>query len=77
MFYKRTKRKMSARARKMRQQRYMYVGLAGLMAACVAAVLLMGMVNSEAPGPRYTYTTENDIWYVNNGEVQVAAPAAE
>lgn len=77
VFYKMKKNKMTRAQRKRQQQRYMYLGLAGLTAACVAAVMLMGMVNSEAPGPRYTYTTENDIWYVEQGEVQVAAPVAE
>lgn len=77
MFYKKKKKKMSRAQRKKQQQRYMYLGLAGLTAACVAAVMLMGMVNREASGSRYTYTTENDIWYLEEGEVQVAAPAAE
>ena len=77
MFYKNKKKKMTRAQRKRQQQTRMYLGLAGLLAACVAAVMLMGMVNSEASGPRYTYTTEDDIWYVNEGEVQVAAPEAE
>lgn len=76
--YKKTKKnKMSRAQRKRLQQKRMYLGLAGLVAACVAAVMLMGMVNSEASGPRYTYTTEKDIWYVEDGEMQVAAPVAE
>lgn len=77
MFYKSKKTKLNRVQRRKQQQRYMYLGLAGLTAACVAAVMLMGMVNREAPGPRYTYTTENDIWYLEEGEVQIAAPAAE
>lgn len=77
MFYQRKKKKMTRAQRKRQQQTRMYLGLAGLLAACVAAVVLMGMVNSEAPGPHYTYTTEKDIWYVNGGEVQVAAPEPE
>ena len=68
---------MSRAQLKKRQQKYMYLGLAGLVAACIAAVMLMGMVNREAPGPRYTYTTESDIWYLQDGDVQVAAPVAE
>ena len=68
---------MNRAQRKKQQQRYMYLGLAGLTAACIAAVMLMGMVNREATGPRYTYTTENDIWYLEEGEVQVAAPTVE
>lgn len=77
MFYKKKKNRMSHAERKQRQQRYMYIGLAGLMAACIAAVMLMGMVNREASASHYTYTTENDIWYLEEGEVQVAAPEAE
>lgn len=77
MFYKKKKNRMSHAERKQRQQRYMYLGLAGLMAACIAAIMLMGMVNREASASRYTYTTENDIWYLEEGEVQVAAPEAE
>jgi len=77
VFYKHKKKKMTRAQRKRQQQTRMYLGLAGLVAACVAAVVLMGMVNSEASGPRYTYTTKNDIWYVDGEEVQVAAPEAE
>lgn len=77
MLYKDRARKRLSKAQRRKQQRRMYITVAAIAATCVGAIALMAMVNSEPTGSRYTYTTKNDIWYVNGSEPEIAAAVAE
>lgn len=71
------KKKLTRAERKKQQQRRMYIGVAALAVLCVSGVAMMSMLNNEPAASRYTYTTESDIWYVDDGVVEVAAAQAE
>jgi len=68
---------MNKAARKKHRQLMMYAGVVALVMVCAGGIALMSVVNSDCAGSRYTYTTGNDIWYVENGEVEVAAAQME
>ena len=67
------KKRLTGKQIRKRRQNLMFLGLLVLTMACTGGFALMTLLNSEPSGSRYTYTTENDIWYVQGGEVAVAA----
>lgn len=70
----RKKKKQLNKAARVKQRQLMTsIGVVVLTMACAGGVALMSILNSEPAGGRYTYTTENDIWYVEDGSVEVAA----
>lgn len=65
------------RTSRRRAQRWATGVAIGLTALCVGGIALMPILNAEPVGGRYTYTTESDIWYVDEGNVEVAAAQPE
>ena len=60
------KKRLTGKQIRKRRQNLMFLGLLVLTMACTGGFALMTLLNSEPSGSRYTYTTENDIWYVEN-----------
>ena len=48
-----------------------------VLALSIAAIGLMALLNRLPSGSRYTYTTAKDIWYLEDSEMQIAAPVAD
>ena len=71
------KKKLSKAQQKRRQQRRMQMSALVLTVVCACGVAMMYILNSEPASDRYTYTKQSDIWYVDGGEVEVAAAQAE
>ena len=53
-----------------------WVCMVVVLALGIAAIGLMAFLNRLPSGSRYTYTTAKDIWYLEESEMQIAAPAA-
>ena len=51
--------------------------MAVVLALSIAAIGLMALLNRLPSGSRYTYTTAEDIWYLEDSEMQIAAPVAD
>lgn len=71
-----TNRKGPSRAERRRSQRRMRSCAAALTLLCAAAVVTMAVVNRMPIGKDYTYTQGSDLWFVRDGEMAIAAPAA-
>ena len=59
------------------EQKRARVCMIAVLALSIAAIGLMAFLNRQPAGSRYTYTTAEDIWYLENSEMQIAAPAAD
>ena len=70
-----TKRRARRAATRRREQRRMRMGAALLTIVCAVALGAMAFVNHMPMGDRYTYTDKDDLWYVEGGNVAIAAPA--
>ena len=47
-----------------------------LSALCGCGILMMAALNAQPAGNRQTYTTPGDIWYVDEGSVEIASAQA-
>lgn len=78
MFKQKSKKQKLTKAELQAQKQLLtYVSVFMLVVTCAGGIALMSILNSEPVGDRYAYTSENDIWYVENGEVEVAAVQIE
>ena len=48
-----------------------------VLALSIAAIGLMAFWNRQPSGSHYTYTTASDIWYLEDSDMQIAAPEAD
>ena len=71
------KKKLSKKQLQWLRERRIQTGSIALSVLCVAAIGLMGFLNRQPVGRRYTYTQESDIWFVSGGDVAIAAPGGE
>ena len=71
------KQKLTRRQIRLRRQRRIQTGVITLSALCLAGIGLMAFMNRLPASARYTYTTEDDIWYVGDSSLEIAAPEME
>ena len=72
----RAQKKLSQRQIRRQQKNRARVCVLAVLALSIAAIGLMALLNRLPSGSRYTYTTAEDIWYLENAEMQIAAPEA-
>ena len=70
------KKKLSQRKKGQNSKRNVRLGVIALLVLCFVAIGLMAFINRLPSGSRYTYTTASDIWYLENAEMEIAAPEA-
>ena len=73
----RAQKKLSQRQIRRQQKNRARVCVLAVLALSIAAIGLMAFLNRLPSGSRYTYTTASDIWYLEDSEMQIAAPGAE
>ena len=59
-----------------RRDRRTTLGVITLSVLCGCGIFMMAALNAEPAGDRHTYTTPGDIWYVEDGGVEVASVQA-
>jgi len=65
------------RRRIKRQERLMKITVAAVSIGCIGALALMPLLNSAERGSRYSATTADNIWYVEEGSMEIAAVSRE
>ena len=70
------KKKQPRRTLNLRERDGAWVCMVVVLALSIAAIGLMALLNRLPSGSRYTYTTADDIWYLEDAEMQIAAPEA-
>ena len=64
------------RQKRSRRDRRATLSVIVLTALCGCGILMMAALNAATAGNRHTYTTPGDIWYVDEGSVEVASAQA-
>ena len=70
------KKRLSKRQPHRRIKNWRGIGVIALLVLCFAAIGFMAFMNRQPSGSRYTYTTASDIWYLENSNLEIAAPQA-
>jgi len=70
---KKENKNMQHKAKRRKKQNLMLLSMGALTLVCAGAIMLMGAVNTAPTGSRYTYTTESDIWFVEDGQMEIDA----
>ena len=68
------KKRLSKREPQGRARNWQGIGVIALVVLCFAAIGFMAFMNRQPSGSRYTYTTASDIWYLEDSNVEIAAP---
>ena len=68
------KKRLSKRKARGRIRNWRGIGVIALLVLCFAAIGLMAFLNRQPFGSRYTYTTASEIWYLEESDVEIAAP---
>ena len=73
----REKKRQSRKQRSQSERNYARVCMIAVLVLSIAAIGLMAFWNRQPSGSRYTYTTAKEIWYLEDAEMQIAAPGAD